>query len=266
MVHREVRALAIARAQGSYAQHIGNELHCAAIPGPDHGTRAREPLRLPIGIAAPRRLPGFVLDQPVGPGDAHHVHRSRRARVEQQRHTGINGLAVQRPGLDFHLRVLRQLEILDAFEPHADPVRRSAAAVERQVNLAVGRNAGAIHRGRRYRNRLPPATRRAACPGTAPPRNGRPGDRDTAPARGRDRTRPDRTPCCRAPRAASPPRSGSPRRTGNPRSGPQTPPRLHCASAPATLPAESGRDRNRDRSRSIRRARIAAAANWLRCG
>ncbi len=144
MIHREIGAFAIARAEGSHAEHVGDELDGTPVPGPDHGAGTGEPLRFLIRVAASGGLADFILDEAVGPGDAHYVH-SGGAGIEQQRHSGVGLFAVERAGFDLDFGILRQLEALNALQAHAEPVRRGRAAVQAEMQLAIGRDAGAIH-------------------------------------------------------------------------------------------------------------------------
>src|SRR5437016_4523976 len=49
VVDREVLAIAVAGPQWRYAQHVGDELERASIPGKDHGARSGKPWLLFIG-------------------------------------------------------------------------------------------------------------------------------------------------------------------------------------------------------------------------
>src|ERR1700689_1994205 len=73
VIHGKVTSIAIAGAEWSHSQNIGNELELAPVPGPDHWAGAGQSLGFPIGMGLIRRLPDFVLDEPVGPRDANDV-------------------------------------------------------------------------------------------------------------------------------------------------------------------------------------------------
>ncbi len=127
MIHREVRALAVARAQRRDAQHVGDELHFASVPGPDHRTGSRQPLRFLIRVSVIGSLPGLVLNQTVRPGDADGVDRRIIPDIENQRHARVPLLPVQIPGFDFDLGVLREFQTLDALQAHTNPALSAAA-------------------------------------------------------------------------------------------------------------------------------------------
>ena len=66
----------------------------------------------------------LVLDEAVGPGDAHHVDAGVGAEIEEQRNAGVDLLLVELAGFDFDLGILRQLQALYALELNTDPMRR----------------------------------------------------------------------------------------------------------------------------------------------
>ncbi len=95
VIHREVTSIAIASAQRSHSQNIGNELELVPVPGPDHRAGAGQSLRFLINVRLIRRLLDFVLDQPVRPSDANDVDGSTVSRIERQRHAAVELAAVQ---------------------------------------------------------------------------------------------------------------------------------------------------------------------------
>src|SRR4051794_2323773 len=56
VIDGEVTPLAIARAQRGDPENVGDEFKPAAVPGPDHGTGAGEPLRFLVLVSLVRRL------------------------------------------------------------------------------------------------------------------------------------------------------------------------------------------------------------------
>ena len=122
VIHREVTSIAIASAERSHSQDIGDELELAPVPGPDHRAGAGQSLRFLIDVRLIRRLLDFVLDQPVGPGDANDVDGSMVSRVERQRHAGVELAAVESSSLDLDQRILSQLQTSHTLELNTDPV------------------------------------------------------------------------------------------------------------------------------------------------
>ena len=98
-------------------------------------------MRFLIGVGAIRGLVDFVLNQAVRPGDADRIHRGVGPVSNTSGTPVIELLAVERAGLDLHLRVLGQFEALDALKLDADPAARGWAAAQ-AFDLAIG-DAGA---------------------------------------------------------------------------------------------------------------------------
>src|SRR5260370_41386373 len=98
VIDREKLAVAGAGAERRYAKDVSDEAVTLAVPGPDHGAGAGEPLGFLVGDYLASGLIGFVLNEPVGPSGAHGIHDGARADVEDQRHAVTDPLLVERAG------------------------------------------------------------------------------------------------------------------------------------------------------------------------
>src|SRR5437762_10535538 len=102
MVDREVLAIAVAGSQWRYAQHVGDELERASIPGKDHRARAGEPRLFFVDHLLSRCLPYLILDHSIRPGDSHRVRLGIITQSKYDRYAGVGALLIPGAGLYFH--------------------------------------------------------------------------------------------------------------------------------------------------------------------
>ena len=117
VIHRKILAVAGARAQRRYAQHVGDELVSLAVPREDHGARSGQARRFVHRHHAINRRLHFVLNQTVRPGNPDGIHAGVAAQSKYQRDARVGQLPVLAAGLHFHLGVHRELGVLHPGEP-----------------------------------------------------------------------------------------------------------------------------------------------------
>src|ERR1035438_10402518 len=140
VIDGEVTAIARGCAQRRHSKHIRDEAELTAIPGEDYGAGAGEALRFLILDGFVDGLLRLVLDQAVGPGDAHGVGDFVGIHAEQKRDAAVDALLITGAGLDLDLRAGRQLHILDAIEARQQPVVMGLGGVLQQVQGAIARD------------------------------------------------------------------------------------------------------------------------------
>ncbi len=126
VIHREVRTIAVRRAERRDTEHVGDEAEARAVPGPDQRAGTRQPLRFLVHIRLACELIRLILNQPVGPTDANRLRLLARPEIERQRSAVVHLLLIVRACLDLDLRSLGQLQILHASQRDPQPVRGRA--------------------------------------------------------------------------------------------------------------------------------------------
>ena len=124
VIDRKIFSVARAGAQRRHSKHVRDEFKSLAIPGEDHRAGAGQSLCLLDGDGLVGFLPGFVLDQPVGPGNAHRVGFRVVPERETQRSAFVDFLVITRAGFDLHYGAGRKFHVPDADKFHFEPVPR----------------------------------------------------------------------------------------------------------------------------------------------
>ena len=137
VIHREVLSVAGAGAQRRDTQDVGDELEAFSVPGEDHGAGAGEARCLFDGGQAVHGHLSFVLDQPVGPGDADRVDLRTTTQTHHHRNALVGHLVVVGSRLDFDLRADRELRVLHAGKGKFHPIAVGGSDVAAQVKGAV---------------------------------------------------------------------------------------------------------------------------------
>src|SRR5271165_6067657 len=122
VIDREVCAVAGGSAERSDAEHVGDQAKFSSVPSENHGARTGEAGSFLDDVYAIDGAIELILDQAVGPGDAHGLDGRLSAEAKDQGDADVSLLGVTSAGLHLHFGAEGGLQILYADEGDFDPV------------------------------------------------------------------------------------------------------------------------------------------------
>ena len=143
MIHGEIMAVTRTGAEGSYAKHVGQEMNPAPVQVKIMG---QEPERrcASLSVRLFGGLMNFVLDEPVGPGDANGLGFGGITHAEDDGLTEVSALLVMAAGFDFDLRGVGELDILNALKCGAKIFVAGFGGVAEEEERAVALDGGQV--------------------------------------------------------------------------------------------------------------------------